>query len=225
MTRHAEHGSEVDHVHRRFASLVALVVAIGLLTGMVLGQHSRELHPATTPAAVAGTPGGAVGAQDLPMPAPTPMPTQRSLPTQRPAVPTPTPSRRPAPPATPAPALPVTPLPATEHASVAVATAGPADTVADSYRYVAAGEFDAAYGLWSDRMKATYPRRGNLDGRFDNTASITFQALYVAEQNANNATVQADFTETYDSGASRQFIGYWRLIRRDGRWLLDEPHY
>jgi hypothetical protein len=37
--------------------------------------------------------------------------------------------------------------------------------------------------------------------------------------------VQADFTETYDTGESRQFIGYWRLVQVDGRWFLDEPHY
>jgi hypothetical protein len=203
-------------LHRRFASLAVLVVGIGLLVGIVLGQQRGEL--ATAPAAVAGTPGGAVVTQD----SLTPVATRRPVPS---GLPTPTPSRRPAPPATPAPALPVTPLPATEPASVAVAAVGPADTVAEFYRYVAAGEFDAAYGLWSDRMKATYPRQGNLDERFDNTASITFRALYVAEQDANDATVQANFGETYDSGASRQFIGYWRLTRREGRWLLDEPHY
>ncbi len=208
--------SRSSALHRRLASLAVLVVAIGLLIGIVLGQQRREL--ATAPAAVAGTPGGAVVAQDLP----TPLPTQGPGPT---STPTPTPSRRPARTATPAPTLPITPLPTTEPASVAVALAGAADTVADFYRYVAAGEFDAAYGLWSDRMKATYPRQGNLDERFANTASVTFQALYMTEQHANNATVQANFTQTYDSGASRQFIGYWRLTRRDGRWLLDEPHY
>lgn len=198
--------------HRRLACLAVLVVAIGLVVGIVLGQQRRELPADAAPAAVAGTPGGAVVAQDLPAPLPTQGPGLTNMPT-------PTPSRRPAP------TLPVTPLPTTEPASVAVAVAGPADTVADFYRYVAAGQFDAAYGLWSDRMKGTYPRQGDLDERFDNTASITFQALYVAKQNANNATVQTNFTETYDSGASRQFIGYWRLVRRDGRWLLDEPHY
>ena len=106
-----------------------------------------------------------------------------------------------------------------------VAVANPADAVAAFYRNVAAGNFDAAYGLWSDRMRDTYPRTENLDERFDETASITFQQLYVAEQTADRATVQANFTETYDSGSSRQFVGYWRLVLVDGRWLLDEPHY
>ncbi len=74
-------------------------------------------------------------------------------------------------------------------------------------------------------MKATYPREDNLDDRFAETAAITFHELYLAEQSGDTATVQANFTETYDSGAERTFIGYWRLIRVDGRWLLDEPNY
>jgi hypothetical protein len=37
--------------------------------------------------------------------------------------------------------------------------------------------------------------------------------------------VQANFTETYDSGSSNRFVGYWRLVRVDGRWLLDDPTY
>jgi hypothetical protein len=74
-------------------------------------------------------------------------------------------------------------------------------------------------------MRTTYPRTANLDDRFDETSSIAFQQLYVAEQTADRATVQANFTETYESGASRQFVGYWRLVLVDGSWLLDEPHY
>ncbi len=90
---------------------------------------------------------------------------------------------------------------------------------------MARGDFDAAYALWSDRMKATYPRQGNLDDRFANTAEITFSQLFVASQSATTATVQANFTERYDSGSSRSFTGYWKLISVDGAWLLDEPTY
>ena len=106
-----------------------------------------------------------------------------------------------------------------------VALAQPDDAVVAFYRHAAEGNFDAAYALWSDRMKATYPREGNLDGRFAETASIAFDQLFLAEQTDRTATVQANFTETYDSGSSRQFIGYWRLVQVNGRWLLDEPHY
>ena len=109
--------------------------------------------------------------------------------------------------------------------AVALALAGPDDAVAAFYAHVVDGEFDAAYSLWSERMRAAYPRPENLDQRFDETASIVFQQLFVAEQVGDRATVQANFTETYDSGSSREFIGYWRLVRVDGRWLLDEPSY
>jgi hypothetical protein len=108
---------------------------------------------------------------------------------------------------------------------VIVAVAQPEDSVAAFYGNVAAGNFDAAYALWSDRMKATYPRQENLDDRFDDTASITFEQLRLVDLTDQTATVQANFIETYDSGSSREFIGYWQLIQVDGRWLLDEPHY
>ena len=103
--------------------------------------------------------------------------------------------------------------------------ADPADTVAAFYGHVTDGRFDSAYALWSSRMKATYPRQENLDNRFANTAAITFLRLEVVSRTDRSAIVQADFVETYDSGSSRQFIGYWELIRVDGRWLLDAPHY
>jgi hypothetical protein len=47
----------------------------------------------------------------------------------------------------------------------------------------------------------------------------------VAQQTADRATVQANFRETYDSGRSRTFVGYWRLVRDGNRWLLDDPTY
>ena len=101
----------------------------------------------------------------------------------------------------------------------------PDDAVAIFYRYVESGRFDEAHALWSDRMKAQYPRPENLDDRFDDTAAITITALYIAEQYGSNATVQANFTQTYDSGSSRDFVGYWQLVRVNGRWLLDRPTY
>jgi hypothetical protein len=74
-------------------------------------------------------------------------------------------------------------------------------------------------------MKATYPRAENLDQRFDDTASITFSQLSVAQQSDSTATVQANFTEVYEGGSSREFVGYWNLVRTSDGWLLDEPHY
>ncbi|MDQ2673148.1 MAG: hypothetical protein M3Y40_00655 [Chloroflexota bacterium] len=120
----------------------------------------------------------------------------------------------------------VTPVPATPEPTVIVATADqPTDAVAAFYAHAAAGEFDAAYALWSDRMKRDFPRQENLDGRFDSTAAIDFTQLETVARDAGRAVVQANFVEQYDSGDTREFIGYWELTLVDGRWLLDQPHY
>ncbi|HUF06529.1 MAG TPA: hypothetical protein VMP86_03965 [Candidatus Binatia bacterium] len=206
--------------HQRTRQLVALaggtavIVALGVLAMLGAGRpiESSTTTPETT--IVAGEPGGAVIST---RPSRTVAATPDESPTPAPvAAGTPAP-----PPPTPAP----TPQPTPQPTAAVVAVAQPDDAVAAFYRNVAGGNFDAAYDLWSDRMKATYPRAENLDGRFSETASITFHQLYVAEQAGPNATVQANFTETYDSGATRDFIGYWELVRVNGRWLLDAPHY
>lgn len=170
-----------------------------------------------------GTPGGvAILPSESPRPTTTPAPTPTASP-----VPTPESTSSPEP-SSPPPATPrrAAPDPTPEPAAGTVAVAGgPDDAVAAFYGRVADGDFDAAYALWSDRMKATYPREGNLDDRFAETASITFTELRVASQSGDAATVQANFVERYDGGGSREFIGYWRLVRSGGGWLLDEPNY
>ena len=108
---------------------------------------------------------------------------------------------------------------------VASSIDSPADSVAAWYAYVENGQFDEAYGLWSPRMKGNFPRQGNLDGRWANTADVTIHELYVAEQTATTAKVQIRFTETYDAGGSRQFTGWWDLVLIDGRWYLDNPTF
>ena len=194
------------------ALLLALLVG-GYVGGRLLaGDEVGEVVPEV----IVGSPGGFAIENPTATPEPTAEPSD-AAPTPRV---TPAPSvAAPAPQPTPAPTAP----PVTTPAPVAVA--GPDDTVAAFYGHVVAERFDDAYALWSDRMKAAYPRAENLDGRFDSTESITFDALYVASQSASDATVQANFTERYEGGSSRQFIGYWRLVRVDGRWLLDEPTY
>ena len=212
---------------RRATALAVVAAAVALL--IVVGVVGSQFRPDADEVGgiVVGEPGGAVLAG-------TPEPTLSATPrlTPEPAgSPTPQPTVTqavvPAPPATPAPVAAGTPPPATpapEPIVVARATT-PDETVATWYSYVESGNFDAAYSLWSDRMKATYARRENLDERFDQTASIAFSQLDVVQQDQRSATVQANFVETYDSGSSRQFVGYWELISVDGRWLLDAPHY
>jgi hypothetical protein len=209
-----------------------LVVIAAVVGAVVLNGRTGDVAASPSPSIIVGTAGGFVTSQGDPSAAPTAEPSSPS------AAPTEVPVATPPPVATQAPTAPVivaaTPPPAPTAApsaaspqptTIAVAVAGPDDTVAAFYARVVDGEFDAAYSLWSERMRAAYPRPENLDQRFDETAGIEFQQLFVAEQAGDRATVQANFTETYDSGASRQFIGYWRLIRVDGRWLLDEPTY
>jgi serine/threonine-protein kinase len=194
------------------ALLLALLVG-GYLGGRLIAGDEVG---GVVPEVIVGSPGGFAFENPTPTPDPVPEPSDAvptPLPTPEPTTAAPTPQPTPAPTAPPA----ATPAP--------VALAGPDDAVAAFYGHVVAERFDDAYALWSDRMKAAYPRAENLDGRFDSTESITFDALYVASQSAGDATVQANFTERYEGGSSRQFIGYWRLVRVDGRWLLDGPTY
>lgn len=156
-----------------------------------------------------------------PTPAPTAIPTP--LPTPPAATPAPTPV-----PATPAPVTPppVTPPPATPVPTAVVAVAAdPTEAVARFYGHAVDEEFDAAHALWSERMKRSFPREENLDGRFDDTAAISFTQLRTVAVDGGRATVQANFIEEYESGGSREFIGYWELVLVDGAWLLDFPHY
>lgn len=200
------------------------VAAAGLLLLALIGFAGSRLLAPGVPDDVRGvvipaiSPGGVAVAQETPTPVPTATPTVAPTSSPTPTL-GPSPTRVPPAPVPPA----VTPAPAPTTAPVAVAT--PQDSVGAFYANVEAGNFDAAYSLWSSRMKATYPRQANLDDRFAETADITFSALYVARQTATTATVQANFTETYDSGSSRSFVGYWDLVRVDGRWLLDAPTY
>ena len=182
---------------------LALLGGGGFIIAELLSRGVAD--PSDRPAIVAGSAGGGVLATETPLATQTVEATATAAPVQTPA---------PEPPATPQPATPP-----------AVAASMPGDAVAAFYSAAEDGRFDDAYALWSDRMKGAYSRQANLDERFDDTADITFTQLYVAEQSDTAATVQADFVETYDSGGSREFVGYWRLVRVDGRWLLDAPTY
>jgi hypothetical protein len=202
---------------------VLVVIAIAAFLGTrSIGDDIPSADPtdAASPVIV-GEPGGGVVLD----PSAAASPASASQATEPPpSSPDPQPTQEPVATATPAAATGV--AAATEAPGpVGVAIAGPADVVAAFYEAVVDGRFDAAYSHWSSRMRANFPRRENLDERFDNTSAITFQQLSVAEIAGTSATVQANFTEMYDTGESRQFIGYWRLVQVESRWLLDDPHY
>ena len=225
---------EITLLALRVALAAALLAFVGF--SLVTAALPRPVAPTRTPGIVVGIPGGAVvepsrtasPAALTPRPSSTP-PAATLPPTPVPPTPAPTavaqPSTPPAQPPTPAPTPVITPATPVPTPIVVAAIDPPEAAVAAFYHDAVVGDFDAAYALWDDRMRSTYPREANLDERFDQTADITFSALYTVERSDTTAVVQANFTETYDSGSSRVFIGYWRLVLVDGRWLLDEPHY
>ena len=228
---------EEDRRRRRpaFVLLAAAVVLLAVL-GFVGGRMFSSGGDVAQTDVTIGEPRGAVfGATTEPTPSPTAEPTVEPTveptaePTEQPTVaPTAVPVITPAPiaVATPAPRPPAPPraTPAPTPAVVAQAIT-PDQTVATWYSYVEGGQFDAAYALWGDRMKSNYPRQGNLDNRWRDTADVAIRELYVVEQNATYALVHIDFVETKDNGASRRFIGAWELVRSGDGWLLDQPHF
>ena len=153
-------------------------------------------------------------------------PSLTSSPSPTPRSPTPSPTATPTLSPTAAPATPA-PTPSATPVTVAgpAAAADPTDAVADWYRLVEAHDFDAAYELWSDRMLAQFDRQENLDGRWDDTADITIHALTTQEQSEDRAVVFIDFTETFSGGSTQRLAGTWELVRVNGRWLLDQPHF
>ena len=209
-----------------------LLVLAAILAGQWLDTpRGAAGGPTPEPSIVLGEIGGAVFS-----PAPTASPAQPTTPPTPEASPPPTPhptpvevaTPAPTPVRTPAPATPVpaTPVPATpEPTAIVVAAADPADAVALFYRHAVDEAFDAAYAMWSERMKQGFPREENLDGRFDETAAITFNQLRTVAEDAGRAVVQTNFVEEYESGATREFIGYWEVVLVEGQWLLDQPHY
>jgi hypothetical protein len=203
------------------AAIAGLVAIAVLLSGRWLPGRTDVAAPTPVPSIVVGELEGVVVT-----PRPTPQPTSPT------AVPTPlATSSPPTPTAVPATVAPATPQPATPApatpipTSVVAVASDPAETVARFYGHAVDEEFDAAYALWSERMKSAFPREENLDGRFDETAAISFTQLRTVAVDGASAIVQANFIEEYESGGSREFIGYWELVIVDGAWVLDFPHY
>ena len=201
------------------AAAIVLLAVIGFAGGRLIGDGNDG-------GMIVGEPRGEVFAST---PEPTEQPTGRPTPVPpESATPEPTLVSTPVPVAvvTPPPATPVPPRATPAPTPIAVAMAvTPDQTVATWYSYVEDGEFDAAYALWSNRMKANFERQGNLDNRWRHTADVTFTQLYVTEQTQTTAKVHVDFIETMDDGASRRIIGWWDLVRSGDGWLLDHPNF
>jgi hypothetical protein len=107
-------------------------------------------------------------------------------------------------------------------------TAAPARSVAAFYDDAAHHRWADAVALWSPRMQAQYPPDEWLIGRFDHTSRIVITRLRTIsiDRGAGTARVAVSLTEYRTIQPSpRSFVGSWDLVRRDGRWLLDQPHF
>jgi hypothetical protein len=77
-------------------------------------------------------------------------------------------------------------------------------------------------------MQAQYPPAQWLVGRFERTTRIDITRLRTVSINrdAGTANVAVSLTEYRTVEPSpRRFVGSWDLVRIDGRWLLDQPHF
>lgn len=215
-----------DRADRRRRGALLAVAAVALIAVIGFAGARLLIEAGEDPMAgvVVGEPrGGVLPATPEPTEEPTPTPEPTPDPT---ASPTPTATPVPVAAATPAPVAPPPPRATPPPQTVVVAMAeAPTDTVERWYALLVDGQFDAAYSMWSDRMKANFPRQGNLDNRWRDTAAIEILQLYVVEQTTTTAAVQIEFIEYRDNGSSRRFLGWWELVRSGDGWLLDAPHF
>jgi hypothetical protein len=81
-----------------------------------------------------------------------------------------------------------------------------------------------AAALWSNHLKSKLPPAQGIDQRFAGTTSLTVNQARVTAQKGSTATVFTDLTEV-SGGESHHWVGTWRLVRSNGRWLLDQPDF
>ena len=183
----------------RLMALLALVAAFvgGTLAFAVRPPEMRPLAVATS----APAPTAAVLANtSSPAPSPSAEPTAEPI-----AVPTPAPAA------------------ATTPASVVATKGDPAGTILAFYELISGHDYASALGMWSDRMRATYPPQTNIWGRFDRTRSIVARSASVTSANPGSAAVAVDLIETLSDGTIRHWVGSWYLVRSGPGWLLDQP--
>ena len=102
--------------------------------------------------------------------------------------------------------------------------ASPDTAVRAFYGDLDQGRFDDAVGLWSARMRATYPPAEYLYHRFAATRSLSLRRADVVSLDAagGRATVAIDLLEVVGS-STRHYVGRWYLVRGLSGWLLDQP--
>jgi hypothetical protein len=96
------------------------------------------------------------------------------------------------------------------------------------YNAVVAHDWATATALWSPSMQQRYPPQEWLIDRFKRTTRIDITNLRTLSVNesAGTARVAVSLIEyrTVDP-SPRTFVGSWDLVRIDGRWLLNAPHF
>ena len=221
-----------DRGRKRAAGLIVLLAALLFVAAigwqfLPHGQGSRgdvlaEVATAAPSASATGT--AHVAATPDPSPSPTP---EQAAAAATPAV-TPTPAATPAPAATPRPTPRATPRPTPRPSPTrALPVRDPAETVALFYNLVEAHRFTSAAALWSPMMRAQYPPRGYIDGRFAHTTRIVLHSDRILSINgrAGTAVVAVDLTEYRTDRSPRRFVGRWDLVLSRSGWLLDRPHF
>jgi hypothetical protein len=136
---------------------------------------------------------------------------------------TPAPSVAPEPTAEPTPEPTTAPTVAPTRAPVATVSGDPAGTILTFYQLISGHDYASASGLWSARMRASYPPQTNIWGRFDRTSSIIARSASLTTAQPGSAAVAVDLIETLSDGSVRRWVGTWYLVRSGSGWLLDQP--
>ncbi len=189
--------------------LAALALLMAFIGGSLAFAGARPTGVAPVAVATANPTSAAVLAS-------TSSPQVTAAPTEAPA-----PTAEPTPEPTPEPTTAPTAAPAASP--VATVSGDPAGTIVTFYQLISGHDYASASGLWSDRMRASYPPQTNIWGRFDATRSIVTRSASLTSANPGSAAVAVDLIETRDDGTVRHWVGTWYLVHSGSGWLLDQP--
>jgi len=102
----------------------------------------------------------------------------------------------------------------------------PVDAVTAYYQSVAAHRFTQAADLWSSNMyELGYTVSGGIVGRFAQTTGMDVLKAQLVQQDTppGTAEVSVDVVEHRVSSSTREYRGYWYLVRGSAGWLLSAP--
>jgi hypothetical protein len=184
--------------------LAALALLVAFIGGSLVFAGARPTAVAPVAVATATPAPTAAILASTSSPAPTAQP-------ERTVEPTPEPSPEP------------TAGPTTGPTTAPAVSGDPAGTIVAFYQLVSGHDYASASNLWSDRMRASYPPRTNIWGRFDATSSIVARSASLTSANPGSAAVAVDLIETRNDGTVRRWVGTWYLVRSGSGWLLDQP--